>query len=49
MRTVVIRNIQRADADVVKRLGALGASTVHEAYWPYRIDENLLTSRVGRR
>jgi 4-hydroxy-4-methyl-2-oxoglutarate aldolase len=32
MKTVVIRNIHRADADVVKRLGALGASTVHEAY-----------------
>jgi 4-hydroxy-4-methyl-2-oxoglutarate aldolase len=32
MKTVVIRNIKRADADVVKRLGALGASTVHEAY-----------------
>jgi 4-hydroxy-4-methyl-2-oxoglutarate aldolase len=32
MKTVVVRNIRRADADVVKRLGALGASTVHEAY-----------------
>lgn len=32
MKTVVVRNIARADADVVKRLGALGASTVHEAY-----------------
>ena len=32
MKTVVVRNIQRADAEVVKRLGALGASTVHEAY-----------------
>jgi 4-hydroxy-4-methyl-2-oxoglutarate aldolase len=32
MKTVVVRNIQRAEADVVKRLGALGASTVHEAY-----------------
>jgi 4-hydroxy-4-methyl-2-oxoglutarate aldolase len=32
MKTVVIRNIKRADADVVKRLGVLGASTVHEAY-----------------
>jgi 4-hydroxy-4-methyl-2-oxoglutarate aldolase len=32
MKTVVVRNIHRADADVVKRLGALGASTVHEAY-----------------
>jgi 4-hydroxy-4-methyl-2-oxoglutarate aldolase len=32
MKTVVVRNIKRADADVVKRLGALGASTVHEAY-----------------
>jgi 4-hydroxy-4-methyl-2-oxoglutarate aldolase len=32
MKMVVIRNIKRADAGVVKRLGALGASTVHEAY-----------------
>ena len=32
MKTVVVRNIDRTDADIVKRLGALGASTVHEAY-----------------
>ena len=32
MKSVVVRNIKRADAGVVKRLGALGASTVHEAY-----------------
>jgi 4-hydroxy-4-methyl-2-oxoglutarate aldolase len=32
MKTVVVRNIDRADADVVKRLAALGTSTVHEAY-----------------
>jgi 4-hydroxy-4-methyl-2-oxoglutarate aldolase len=32
MRPVVVQNIQRADADVVKRLGVLGASTSHEAY-----------------
>src|SRR6516162_7744942 len=32
MKTVVVRNIARADAGIVKRLGALGASTVHEAY-----------------
>jgi 4-hydroxy-4-methyl-2-oxoglutarate aldolase len=32
MKTVVVQNIDRADADVVKRLGVLGASTVHEAY-----------------
>jgi 4-hydroxy-4-methyl-2-oxoglutarate aldolase len=32
MKTVVVRNITRADAGVVKRLGALGTSTVHEAY-----------------
>jgi 4-hydroxy-4-methyl-2-oxoglutarate aldolase len=32
MKNVVVRNIERADAGIVKRLGALGASTVHEAY-----------------
>ena len=32
MKTVVVRNIQRADAEVVKRLGSLGVSTAHEAY-----------------
>jgi 4-hydroxy-4-methyl-2-oxoglutarate aldolase len=31
MRTIVVRNIARTDADVVKRLGALGVATVHEA------------------
>ena len=32
MKTIVVRNIDRADAAAVKRLGALGVSTVHEAY-----------------
>ena len=32
MKTVVVRNIRRTDAALVKRLGALGTSTVHEAY-----------------
>src|SRR5260370_26211112 len=32
MKNVVIRNIDRADAAVIKRLGVLGTATVHEAY-----------------
>jgi 4-hydroxy-4-methyl-2-oxoglutarate aldolase len=32
MKTVVVRNIKRADADLVRRLGALGVATAHEAY-----------------
>jgi 4-hydroxy-4-methyl-2-oxoglutarate aldolase len=32
MKPVVVRNIQRTDAELVKRLGALGTATVHEAY-----------------
>jgi 4-hydroxy-4-methyl-2-oxoglutarate aldolase len=35
MKTVVVSNIKRADAEIVKRLGALGTSTVHEAYGRY--------------
>jgi 4-hydroxy-4-methyl-2-oxoglutarate aldolase len=27
MKTVVVRNIKRTDADLVKRLGALGVAT----------------------
>ena len=32
MKTVVVRNIKRTDAGLVKRLGTLGVATVHEAY-----------------
>jgi len=32
VKTMVIRNIRRTDAALVKRLGALGVATVHEAY-----------------
>ena len=32
MKTLVVRNIARSEAAVVQRLGALGVSTVHEAY-----------------
>jgi len=32
MKTVVVRNIKRTDAELVKRLGVLGVATVHEAY-----------------
>src|SRR5215471_15739675 len=32
MKTVVVRTIKRTDAELVKRLGALGVATVHEAY-----------------
>src|SRR4029079_13528600 len=32
MKTVVVRNIKRTEADLVKRLAAVGVSTAHEAY-----------------
>jgi len=32
VKTIVIRNIRRTGAALVKRLGALGVATVHEAY-----------------
>ena len=32
MKNVVVRNIKRTDADLMKRLGTLGVATVHEAY-----------------
>ena len=32
MKTVVVRNIERTEPDIVKRLGALGVATAHEAY-----------------
>jgi 4-hydroxy-4-methyl-2-oxoglutarate aldolase len=32
MKNVVVRNIKRTDAELVKRLGTLGVATVHEAY-----------------
>jgi 4-hydroxy-4-methyl-2-oxoglutarate aldolase len=32
MKNIVVRNIKRTDADLVKRLGVLGVATVHEAY-----------------
>src|ERR1700675_73845 len=32
MKTVVVRNIKQTEADLVRRLGVLGTSTVHEAY-----------------
>ena len=35
MKNIVVRNIKRTDADLVKRLGVLGVATVHEAYGRY--------------
>ncbi len=35
MKTIVVRNFRRTDADLVKRLGVLGVATVHEAYGRY--------------
>jgi 4-hydroxy-4-methyl-2-oxoglutarate aldolase len=32
MKTVVVRNIKRTEPDIVKRLGAFGVATAHEAY-----------------
>jgi 4-hydroxy-4-methyl-2-oxoglutarate aldolase len=35
MKNIVVRNIKRTDAELVKRLGVLGVATVHEAYGRY--------------
>jgi 4-hydroxy-4-methyl-2-oxoglutarate aldolase len=35
MKNIVVRNIKRTDAELVKRLGTLGVATVHEAYGRY--------------
>jgi 4-hydroxy-4-methyl-2-oxoglutarate aldolase len=32
VKTIVVRNIKRTDAELVKRLGSLGVATAHEAY-----------------
>ncbi|HEY7846237.1 MAG TPA: 4-carboxy-4-hydroxy-2-oxoadipate aldolase/oxaloacetate decarboxylase [Bradyrhizobium sp.] len=32
MKNIVVRNIKRTDAGLVRRLGVLGVATVHEAY-----------------
>ena len=31
MKPTIVRNIQRAEADVIRTLGQLGVATVHEA------------------
>ena len=49
MKTVVVRNIKRTDADLVKRLGALGVVHGARGLWPLRTDEALSAPGLGRR
>ena len=42
MKTVVVRNIKRADADLVTRLGGLGVATAHEAYGRFGLMKSYL-------
>jgi hypothetical protein len=49
MKNIVVRNIKRTDADLVKRLGALGVATVHEAYGRGRKDAAEVVERGEKR
>ena len=42
MKTIVVRNIKRTDAELVKRLGALGVATVHEAFGRFGLMKHYL-------
>jgi 4-hydroxy-4-methyl-2-oxoglutarate aldolase len=48
MKTVVVRNIKRTDADLVKRLGAFGVATAHEAYGRFGLMKPYLAPDVER-
>jgi len=49
MKNIVVRNIKRTDADLVKRLGAPGVATVHEDYGRGRKDAAEVVERGEKR